>query len=132
MTIKAEKFDNEEELLDKHPGAKWHEYGPIHKHGEKYFVQVYLGQHEWLSINVDNISEIYYSPGWLGDEFGWAYVPETALSGFSWPAEEIDPPQRPGKPITGDEVMFGEKDKIIKYLGEDDPIAKNLLVNSND
>lgn len=124
MTLKAEIFSDREALLEAHPGAQWHEHGPIHKHDGKLFVQVYLGQHEWIAINVEDTSDCYYDPGWEGTEFGWGYVSEADVDWNNCPDEDISPPEREGKPITSDQWLFTERDKLEAYLGKDDPLLK--------
>jgi len=123
MTLEAEIFSDREALLEAHPSAQWHEYGPIHKHDGKLFVQVYLGQHEWIAISVEDTSERYLDPGWEGTEFGWGFVPEG--DHFQYPdGEDISAPEREGKPITVDQFLFADRDKLEAYLGKDDPLLK--------
>jgi hypothetical protein len=123
-----ERFDSQEELLEKHPGARWHFYGPIHKHDTGYYVQTYLGQHEWLAINVDDITDIKYDAGWDGTNFGYGFVNCTdeifeVLMKHSG-GEINTAPEREGKPLTTDNILFADESKLKEYLGENDPIYK--------
>ena len=135
---KAERFNTREELLAAHPKAQDHEYGPIHKvpgveypeyntrTEDKYYVQVYAGQHEWISINVEDTSERYNDPGWEGTEYGWGFVPYDAKNFWPTSVLKIYPPERDGKPLTGDAILFMDKDKLLEYLGPDDPVTKSF------
>lgn len=81
---KATRFKTREELQSAYPQARWHEYGPVHRHGDKYYVQVYLGQHEYLAFNVDDIHEVWNDPGYNGVEHGWAYLTEDNVTYVSY------------------------------------------------
>ena len=100
---------------------KWERSGPVYKYGDKFYVQVYLGQHEWLIVNVDDPTEMHSDPGWDGTKYGWAVI----LGSFKvdWDAPPLaDPPERlEGKPITGDALLFADPDKLREYLDETDP-----------
>lgn len=95
----AERFDTQEALRKVHPKAAWHEEGPVHRHGDKYYVQLYLGSHEWLAVNVDDIREVWSDPGYISAKtYGWAYVPECHIIDtvrYLAPLEEICPPEQP-------------------------------------
>lgn len=55
------------------PRAEW---GPIHRHGDKDYVQVYLGLHEMLAFDVLDLREVYDDPVISGAEIrGWGLVP---------------------------------------------------------
>lgn len=131
-TGKALRYESKEALLAAHPRAPWHCYGPVHRHGEAYYIQTYLGQHKWLAINVEDTSDVRSDPGWAGTVYGYAFVEESDITAaLRWekncqPMLEIDPPEREGKPITGDAWLQGDKAKVIEYLGPDDPISRSL------
>lgn len=129
---KAARYETREALQKAHPQAKWHEEGPVHKHGDKFYVQVYLGQHEWLAVNVDDVREVWSDPGWEGTEYGCAYVPEEEIkyaADVGVTRGEIEPPERPGKPITGDEILFAKKEKLAEYLAPGDPLRDSLKLD---
>jgi len=63
-------------------------------------------------------------PGWEGTEFGWGYVSEADVNWNNCPDEDISPPEREEKPITSDQWLFTERDKLDAYLGKDDPLLK--------
>ena len=125
---KAERFETREALLKAHPGAAWHEYGPVHRYGDTLYVVTYLGAHQWLAFNVDDLRDVHPDPGWEGTDYGQAYVPEIhvkyAMAGNQM-KPELEPPERLGKPITGDMYLFADQDKLEKYLGPDDPLMGN-------
>jgi hypothetical protein len=99
---------------------EWERSGPILKYGEKLYVQVYLGQHEWLIVNVDDPTEMHPDPGWEGTQYGWAFI--FGSFKLNWNGEPLDPPERlAGKPITGDALLFSEPEKLRDYLGAGDP-----------
>lgn len=128
----VECFETREALREAHGGPQWHEEGPIYKfelpEGTRSFVQVYLGQHEWLAVNVDDIRDIREDPGWEATEFGWAFVPDhdLGMAMLHGPrGKELPTPiRKEGKPITVDQILFADKDKLNKYLGPDDPLVK--------
>lgn len=125
---KAERYDSQEAVLTAHPGARWEEYGPVHRHGDALYVQVYLGQHEWLAFCVEDAREVWSDPGWEGTLHGWAYLPRenAAYATELGTRGEICPPERPGKPITGDELLQADLEKLRAYLGPDDPLRAAL------
>ena len=48
---------------------------PAYTGGE--FLQVYMGQHEWVAIRCTDYTEIWDDPGWEGDIKGWGwFAPE--------------------------------------------------------
>ena len=106
--------------------TEWHLEGPIHRHQGKLFVQVYLGQHEWLAISVDDPQVAFRDQGWEGTEFGWGVVDKADFP-KAYPDEEIDLPDREGQPVRHDDILFADKDKLIAYLGPEDPISKSFL-----
>lgn len=135
---KAERFSSMDDLLIAHPTALECEYGPIHKVPgviiesylkieDKFYVQIYVGQHEWIAINADDISERYNDPGWQGTEYGYGYV--TYDRAHFWPTSsvlEVGPPEREGKCLTEDAILFMDKDKLVEYLGPDDSVTKSF------
>jgi hypothetical protein len=125
----ARRYESREALIVAEPwkeGAAGMD-GPVHKHGEVFCVQVYLGQHEWVALNVDDLREAWDDPGWLGDEQGWGWVTEKEVqhaldAGIKG---DLVPPERAGgKPITNDQFMLAEQDKLEAYLGPDDPLLR--------
>ena len=123
---KAERFECQSAVYAAHPDTKWHNCGPVHRHGEKVYMIGYLGQHEWLAINVDDIREIHNDPGWEGTEYGWAWVPEETIQyalRYGPVGPGLEPPERLGKPITLDMRLFADQDKLKAYLGPDDPLT---------
>lgn len=121
----AERYATREEVLTAHPGAQWHEYGPVLKYGDVFRVQTYLGQHEWLAVNVADVRDVLADAGWEGDVFGYAFVADEHIShalDVDRKLASTEPPVRSaGKPITGDALLFGDTAKLQAYLGPDDP-----------
>ncbi len=128
--MKAERFESQAALEKAHPNAEYCETGPVHKHGDNFYVSIYLGQHEWLAFNVENLDEAWSDPGWEGTEYGWAYAPASevrrAIHGETQ-LREIAAPERAGKPITCDMLLFADRDKLKEYLDSDDPISLSLF-----
>lgn len=135
---KADIFETKEELEAALPDLRAKstaherykgEWGPIHDHGGVRYVQVYLGQHEWLAMNIDNLMDVYEDPGWEGTEHGYAWVPyeeiRYALDLDINRGKSLEPPNRGEnrKAITYDDLLFGDKERLREYLGEDDPLA---------
>lgn len=121
-------YPTEKALLAAHPGAPDSRYGIVYKYGEKRCVQVYQGQHEWTTFNVDDPREAWDDPGWIGVALGFAFVPDDLFEYLSvlGVKEEIEPPFRDGyKPATYDLMLFGDRDKITEYLGADDPLLRS-------
>jgi hypothetical protein len=123
----ALRYPTADALRAAHPGAEWHEHGPVLKYGDILRVQVYLGQHEWLAINVEDVRDVMNDPGWEGDCFGHAFVAAEHITyaydgapegGLPWTEAPL---RSDGKPITGDELLFADRDKLRAYLGPDDP-----------
>jgi hypothetical protein len=83
MAVSAERFASLEEFSRAYPDSRpdvaggWG--GPVHRHGDRYLVQVYLGHHEYVSFDVDDLTQAFDDPGWDGTEFGWAYVPREVV-----------------------------------------------------
>ena len=111
-------------------------YGPIYEYPDPAgdgsvpggdFVQVYIGQHEWVAIRCDDLQENWLDPGWEGDPIGWGWIEGMETSLFNSPghvSQEIEPPARKdGKPITSDQLLFADKAKLQEYLGPDDPLS---------
>jgi len=123
---KAKRYGTREKVIAAVKNLGPGEWGPVHQHGNKKYVQVYLGGHVWLAMNITNLMDAYDDPGWTGDEFGWAWVPQEEIRyaldlGVK---KELPPPRRSGNnPVTYDALMFGDQDKLREYLGEDDPLA---------
>ena len=116
-------LSSREEVLSKYgPNIKDSRTGPIHKHDGLLYVQIYMGQHEWLALQVEDPTVVFLDPGWEGTEFGWGVVDESSFP-EDWPNEEIGPPEREGKPITVDGLLFAKTDKLKAYLGENDPLC---------
>jgi len=113
-------------LLRAHPKANWHEHGPIHKHEDELHVQVYFGQHEWGVVNVEDSTKIFFDPGWEGTEYGWGYISEADVDWGNCPQIEIFPPECEGKPITSDQWLLARPDKLVEYLGPNDPLIAKL------
>lgn len=125
---KAERFETREALLEEHPNAKWHEYGPLLKYGEQLRVQTYLGGHLWLAFNVDDLRDVWTDAGWEGTNYGWGYVAEEHVkyASDSDVKEGKEPPDRgEHKPITGDALLFADSEKLKAYLGPDDPLLRS-------
>ena len=123
----AQRYPTRDACLAAHPDAKWEEYGPVHRHGDTQYVKVYLGGHEWVALNVLDLRDAHPDPGWEGTEYGWAYVPAQevryALATDPRPAA-LGPPERAGRPITGDELLLGDPEQVRLYLGPNDPLLK--------
>lgn len=105
-----EVFPTEEALRAKHPGGlPWSSYGPVLQYGEHKYAQTYEGGHVWALYRVDDPRISYRDPGYQGDQFGWAYVPEEYVR-YSY---QIDPselglaPISSGPVITADQILFG-------------------------
>lgn len=105
----VERFESREALQEAHPGAQWHEYGPIHKHEGVLYVQVYLGQHEWIAVLLEDTRTCHNDPGWEGTEFGYGWVSEADLKdGMHLGCKDhLPPPESEGEPITVDQILFG-------------------------
>ena len=97
--------------------------GPIYKYGDKFYVQTYLGQHEWLIVNVDDPTDQHMDPGWEGTEYGVAVILGSFEVKWGSPMME-DPPERlEGKPVTCDDLLFADRENLRNYLGENDPLC---------
>ncbi len=115
----VEVFETQDALLEAHPKALWPEYGPILKYQDGKYVQVYLGQHEWWIIRLDDPNKVYWDIGYDGDTFGYGYIPLAAQGRpEDWDTRK-GAPQRNGsfdKPITFDDVLFAGREKLDAYL----------------
>jgi len=127
----AECFETQELFEAADIKSDGYDIGPVYRYelpeGTRSFVQIYLGQHEWLAVNVDDIRDYRECPGWLATEFGWAHVPEHALGmvmRHGSRGEELPAPIREGKPITIDQTLLADPDKLKEYLGPDDTLLK--------
>ena len=126
---KAEVFQTKEDMERAHPDASWAQWGPVLKYKGRLFVQTYMGQHEWWIYAVDDIRESYPDPGYWGTSFGCGYIADEwveVVSLLSQNKEELGSPEREGKPITGDAITFGDRKKLLEYLGPEDPLYAEL------
>jgi hypothetical protein len=128
--LNFKRYATQEELLAAHPGAECNQYGPVLKYNGREFVQVYFGQHEWFIISLEDPNEFHDDPGWDGTTFGYAFVDcqDTKYWRKVFTTAEVweVTPEREGRPVTGDAVLMGDKDKLTNYLGPDDQITKAL------
>ena len=126
------RYGSQEELDTAQPDAELWRYGPVLKYDGREFVQVYIGQNEWVVISLENPNEFYEDPGWQGTEAGWVFVDIKSASyrrsihnnAGRW---NTRPERSEGKPITVSAILFGGTDELVGYLGPDDPIIKSLL-----
>ena len=120
--IVVELFNSREELEAKHGFmcAMGTYAGPVHLHGEEKFIQIYIGQHEWIGVNINNPTDIRIDPGWAGKEFGYGIVffpdKQWAYTKYLNHNKKLEPPISNDPPITTDELLFGDKEKVEKYL----------------
>lgn len=101
-----QRYKNQEELLAAHPEARWCEYGPIFKYNGREFLQVYLGQHEWMIIDCEEPTKRYTDPGCRGTVFGFGYTP---YLGWLSDSESSDQGVPEGFTSTVDEMLFGSR-----------------------
>jgi len=124
-------YKNRAECEAAHQGEEFFHYcGPIHKHGEDRFVQLYQGQHEWLAVNVREPEDVRVDPGYVAVEYGWGHVargiqgttedgrdiPEW-VSDFCDYKRRLPEPESISKSITSDEILFAGRNRVEEHLG---------------
>ena len=120
VVVHVETFQILAQLEAKHgwSGAMGVYAGPIHNHGGQQFIQAYIGQHEWLAINVDDPTDIRRDPGYVAKIFGYGIV---ILSKDEWlyaNDKELVEPEAEHPSILQDEILFNPKEVVEGYLGK--------------
>jgi len=118
--MKVVTYKTEQECRDAVTGETFFRYcGPIHRHQGQDFVQIYLGQHEWMAVNVADPADVRCDPGYNGVVFGYGQIiledREFISDHCDW-SREISEPESAHAPITHDEILFGDREKVETYL----------------